>query len=50
MTVVDVGFQDFKSVGDDEVGLAFPLGAVGSAAPAMGVASGFEMLVESKIV
>ena len=50
VTVVDVGFQDLKSICDDEVCLAFPLGAVGCAAPSMGVGSSFEMLVESKVV
>lgn len=46
----DVSFEDFKSVGDDEMGLAFPFGAVSGAAPAVGVASGFQMLVEGKVV
>lgn len=50
MAVEDIGFQNLKPVRDNEMGLAFPLGAVGSAAPSMGVGPGFEMLVESKVV
>lgn len=50
MAVKDVGFQNFKSVGDDQVCLAFPFRTVGGAAPAMGVSPGFKMLVECEVV
>lgn len=46
----DVRFQDFQSVGDDQMGFAFPFGSIGSAAPTMRVAPGLEVLVECKVV
>ncbi|CAG4946045.1 unnamed protein product [Colias eurytheme] len=50
MTVSNAGFENFQLISDDEVSLAFPLGTIGSAAPAIGVTSCFEMLVEGEIV
>lgn len=50
MTVANIGFQNFQSIGDDKMRLALPLGTVSGAAPAVGVRSRLQMLVESEVI
>lgn len=50
MAMRQVGLEDFQLVRDDEVGLALPLGAIGGAAPAVGVGPRLQVLVESEVV
>lgn len=50
MRVVYIRFQNLKTVGNDEVGLALPFATVSGAAPSEGVAASPQMFVERKIV
>ncbi|CAK1543850.1 unnamed protein product [Leptosia nina] len=50
VAVRDIGLQYFKFISDNEMGLAFPFGTVGGAAPAVSITPGLQMFVERKVI